>query len=78
MVWDANGYTSLSPLVRTLNSARYISSVLRPVALHFIRALRNPTIQHVICIVRIFLDTENVQLFPLPARSPDLSPIENV
>ncbi|GFW04114.1 transposable element Tcb1 transposase [Trichonephila clavipes] len=46
MVWDAIGYTSQSPLVRidgTLNSARYISGVLRPVALPFIGVLRNPT-----------------------------------
>ncbi|GFT93309.1 uncharacterized protein TNCV_904611 [Trichonephila clavipes] len=33
---------------------------------------------HVAGIVRTFLDTENVRLFPLPARSPDFSPIENV
>ncbi|GFW68260.1 hypothetical protein TNCV_1881401 [Trichonephila clavipes] len=29
-------------------------------------------------IVRTFLETENVWLFTRPARSPDLSPIENV
>ncbi|GFV98184.1 transposable element Tcb1 transposase [Trichonephila clavipes] len=68
----------------TLNSARYFSGVLRPVALHFIRALRNPTYQqnnarpHVTGIVRTFLETENVRLFTLPARSPDFLPIENV
>ncbi|GFV73904.1 transposable element Tcb1 transposase [Trichonephila clavipes] len=46
MVWGAIGYTSRSPLVRidgTLNSARYISGVLRPMALPFIRVLRNAT-----------------------------------
>ncbi|GFU57716.1 transposable element Tcb1 transposase [Trichonephila clavipes] len=48
-----------------------------------IRALQNPTFQqnnaqpHVAGFVWTFLDTENVQLFPWPARSPDLSPIEN-
>lgn len=87
MVWGAIGYTSRSPLVRidgTLNSGRYISDVLRPVALPFIRSLRNPTFQqdnarpHVAGPVRAFLDTENVRLLPWPARSPDLSPIENV
>lgn len=87
MVWGAIGYTSRSPLVRiegTLNSGRYISGVLRPVALPFIRALRNATFQqdnarpHVAGIVRTFLDTENVRLLSWPARSPDLSPIENV
>ncbi|PRD34065.1 UNVERIFIED_CONTAM: hypothetical protein NCL1_15756 [Trichonephila clavipes] len=63
-------------------AARYISGVLRPVDLHFIRALRNPTFQqdnarpHVARIVQTFLDTENVKLFPLPACSPDFSPIK--
>ncbi|GFW17660.1 hypothetical protein TNCV_2652171 [Trichonephila clavipes] len=46
--------------------------------------MRNPTIRqenarpHVAGNVRTFLDTENVRLLPWPARSPDLSPIENV
>ncbi|GFW90235.1 transposable element Tcb2 transposase [Trichonephila clavipes] len=78
---------SRSPLFRvdsTLNSACYISGVLLPVALPFIRALRNPAFkqdnarQHVAGIVRTFLDTKNVRLLPCPARSPDLSLIENV
>ncbi|GFT02189.1 hypothetical protein TNCV_84521 [Trichonephila clavipes] len=33
---------------------------------------------HVAGIVRTFLDMENVRLLLWPARSPDLSPIENV
>ncbi|GFT79648.1 transposable element Tcb1 transposase [Trichonephila clavipes] len=81
MVWCAIGCMSRSPLVRThgtLNSARFISGVLRPVALPFIRALRNPMFQqdnkrpHFAIIVRTFRDTENVQLLPWPARSPNL------
>ncbi|GFV31829.1 transposable element Tcb2 transposase [Trichonephila clavipes] len=55
MIWGAIGYTSRPPFVRiddTLNSARYISGMLQPVALFFIRVM--------------------------PARSPDLSPIQNV
>ncbi|PRD22381.1 UNVERIFIED_CONTAM: hypothetical protein NCL1_49235 [Trichonephila clavipes] len=46
MVWGAIEYTFRSPLVSiggTLNSARYISVVLRTVVLPFIRVLRNPT-----------------------------------
>ncbi|GFX17576.1 uncharacterized protein TNCV_3411761 [Trichonephila clavipes] len=79
----AIGYTSWSPLVRdddTLNSARYISAVLRP----FIRVLRNPTFKqdnarlHVAGIVRTFLDTKNVLLLSWLVRTPDPSPIENV
>ncbi|GFX98549.1 hypothetical protein TNCV_1501271 [Trichonephila clavipes] len=74
---------SWSPRIRidhTLNSVRYISRVLRPVALSFIRTLLNRTLQqnrvraHVAGIVHTFLDTENVRLLPWPARSPDLSP----
>ncbi|GFX65087.1 uncharacterized protein TNCV_452251 [Trichonephila clavipes] len=48
MIWGVIGYTSRSPLVctsGTLNSACYISFVLRPAALPFIRALRNPIFQ---------------------------------
>ncbi|GFW09920.1 uncharacterized protein TNCV_4252491 [Trichonephila clavipes] len=62
----------------------YTFGVLRPKALSFIRALRNPTFQqdnsqpHVVGIVQTFSDTENVQLLPWPACSPDLSPIKNV
>ncbi|GFT13655.1 transposable element Tcb1 transposase [Trichonephila clavipes] len=67
-----------------LNSARYISGVLRPLALTFIRVLQNPTFKldnarpHVAGIVRTFLDTENVRLLPWTARLPDLSPIKNI
>ncbi|GFW30145.1 transposable element Tcb1 transposase [Trichonephila clavipes] len=48
MLWGGIGYMSRLPLVRidgTLNNARLISGVLRPMALYFIRALRNPTFQ---------------------------------
>ncbi|PRD25952.1 UNVERIFIED_CONTAM: hypothetical protein NCL1_39438 [Trichonephila clavipes] len=62
-------------------AARYISGVLKPEVLPFIRALRISTFQqdnarpHVADIVRTFLDTENVQLLSWSAHSPDLSPI---
>ncbi|GFU39616.1 hypothetical protein TNCV_1793461 [Trichonephila clavipes] len=48
MLWDTIGYTSRSPLDRIdgiLNSAHYIYSLLRLVALHFIRAMQKPTFQ---------------------------------
>ncbi|GFV43728.1 hypothetical protein TNCV_1271011 [Trichonephila clavipes] len=54
-----------------------------PVALFFIRALRNPTIQHDNARLhaagneRTFLDEENVRHLPRPTCSPDLSPKEN-
>ncbi|GFW86935.1 transposable element Tcb2 transposase [Trichonephila clavipes] len=87
MVWGAIGYTSWLPLVcieGVLNSEHYISGVLRPVILPFIRTLRNPTFQQdnvrplVASFIRTFLDTENVRCLPWSARSPDFSPIENV
>ncbi|GFU87885.1 transposable element Tcb1 transposase [Trichonephila clavipes] len=54
------------------------------VALPFILILRNTAFQqdkarqHIDGIVRTFLDLKNVRLLPWPARSPDLSPIENI
>ncbi|GFX54237.1 transposable element Tcb1 transposase [Trichonephila clavipes] len=72
MVLGAIRYTSRPPLYHidgTLKSVRFISGVLRSVALHFIRALRNPTFQqdnaqpHATGIVRTFLDMENVKMF---------------
>ncbi|GFX72418.1 transposable element Tcb1 transposase [Trichonephila clavipes] len=87
MVWGAIVYMSRSPLVHidsTLNNARYISGVLRPLALPFIRALRNHAFQqdnaqpHVVGIVLTFLDMDNSQLLSWPPRSLDLLPIENV
>ncbi|GFW17260.1 transposable element Tcb1 transposase [Trichonephila clavipes] len=80
MVWSGIGYTSRSPLVHidhALDSAGYISGVLRPVALPFIR-VQNNACPHVAGIVRTFLDTENDWWLPCPSRSPDLSPTENV
>ncbi|GFS61569.1 hypothetical protein TNCV_4312521 [Trichonephila clavipes] len=59
--------------------SRYISGVLRPVAVPSIQALRNPTFQQdntwprVSGIVRTFLDKENVRLLPWTACSPYLT-----
>ena len=58
--------------------------MLEPVAVPYLRGLHNATFQqdntrpHVAHNVLTFLDTEHVRLLPWPARSPDLSPIENV
>ncbi|GFY24933.1 transposable element Tcb1 transposase [Trichonephila clavipes] len=73
MVCGAIGYTSHSPLVcidGTLDGTCYISGVLGPVALPFIRALQNPTFQqdngtpHVAGSVRTSLDTKMSSCFP--------------
>ncbi|GFV97417.1 hypothetical protein TNCV_2039261 [Trichonephila clavipes] len=45
--------TCLVHIDGTLNSAHYISGVLRPVALPFIRALRNPTFQKDIALLYV-------------------------
>ncbi|GFV95282.1 transposable element Tcb1 transposase [Trichonephila clavipes] len=87
MVWGGIGYHSRTPLVRsagTLNSQRYISEVLEPVVLLYPQVLATTIFQkdnarpHVICIVQRFFVNHQIELLPWPARSPDLSPIENM
>ncbi|GFY21047.1 transposable element Tcb1 transposase [Trichonephila clavipes] len=71
-------WTPLAHIDGTLNRALYISGVLRPVALPFIRVLRNPTFKqdnaqpYVTGIVRTFHDMENVRLLLWPTPLPDL------
>ncbi|GFT42474.1 transposable element Tcb1 transposase [Trichonephila clavipes] len=87
MVWGGIGYHSLTPLVRiagTLNSQRYISEVLEPVVLPYFHGLATAIFQqdnarpHVAHIVQIFFVNLQIELLPWPARSPGLSPIENM
>ncbi|GFU69030.1 transposable element Tcb1 transposase [Trichonephila clavipes] len=86
MVWGGIGYLSRTPLVRivgTLNSQRYISEVLEPVVLPYLQGLATAIFQqdnarpHVPRIVQRFFVNHQIALLPWPARSPDLSPIEN-
>ncbi|UYV63266.1 hypothetical protein LAZ67_2003581 [Cordylochernes scorpioides] len=85
MVWGGIGYHFRSPLVRiaaTLNSQRYISEVLKPVVLPYLQSLPTAIFQqdnsrpHMTRIVQRF--NRQIKLLPWPARSPDLSPIENM
>ncbi|GFW80135.1 transposable element Tcb1 transposase [Trichonephila clavipes] len=87
MVWGGIGYHSRTPLVRiagTLNSQRYISEVLEPVALPYIQGLATAIFQqdnarpHVARIVQRSFVNHQIELLPWLARSPDLSPIENM
>lgn len=87
MVWGGIGYHSRTPLVRiagTLNSQRYISEVLEPVVLPYLQGLPTAIFQqdnarpHVARIVQGFFVNRQIELLPWPARSPDLSPIENM
>ncbi|GFV96898.1 transposable element Tcb1 transposase [Trichonephila clavipes] len=87
MEWDGIGYHSRTPLARiadTLNSQRYITEVLEPVVLPYLQGLATAIFQqdnahpHVARIVQRFFVNHQIELLPWPARSPDLSPIENM
>ncbi|GFT72184.1 transposable element Tcb1 transposase [Trichonephila clavipes] len=87
MIWGGIVYHSRTPLVRmagTLNSQRYISEVLEPVVLPYLQALATAIFQqdnarpHVTGIVQRFFINHQIELLSWPARSPDLSPIENM
>ncbi|GFW48464.1 transposable element Tcb1 transposase [Trichonephila clavipes] len=87
MVRRGIGYYSRTTLVRiagTLNSQRYISEVLEPVVLPYLQGLATAIFQqdnarpHVTRIVQRFFVNHQIELLPWLARSPDLSPIENM
>ncbi|UYV67601.1 hypothetical protein LAZ67_5001346 [Cordylochernes scorpioides] len=87
MVWGGIEYHSRTPLVRiagTLNSQRYISEVLEPVVLPYLQGLPTAIFQqdnerpHVARIFQRYFVNRQIELLPWPARSPDLSPIENM
>ncbi|GFW81628.1 transposable element Tc1 transposase [Trichonephila clavipes] len=87
MVWGGIGYHSRIPLVRiadTLNSQRYISKVLEPVVLPYLQGLATAIFQqdnarpYVARTAQRFFVNHQIELLPWPARSPDLSPIENM
>ncbi|GFY14098.1 transposable element Tc1 transposase [Trichonephila clavipes] len=84
MVWAGVGYHSRIPLVRivgTLNSQHYISEVLEPVFLPDLQGIATAIFQqdnarpHAARIVHV---NHHIELLSWPARSPDLSPIENM
>ncbi|GFY24751.1 transposable element Tcb1 transposase [Trichonephila clavipes] len=79
--------TLAPPLVRiagTLNSQRYISEVMEPVVLAYLRGLATAIFQednarpHVARIVQRFFVNHLIELLHWLVRSPDLSPIENM
>ncbi|GFV69226.1 transposable element Tcb1 transposase [Trichonephila clavipes] len=87
MVWGGIGYHSRTPLVHiacTLNIQRYISEVLEPVVPPYLQGLATTIFQqdnvrpHVARIVQRFFVNHQIQLLPWPARSVDISPIENM
>ncbi|GFT32012.1 transposable element Tcb1 transposase [Trichonephila clavipes] len=73
MVWSGIGYPSCTPLVRiagTLNSQRYISEVLEPVALPYLQGLaiaifhQDNARPHVARIVHRFFVNHQIELLP--------------
>ncbi|GFU85796.1 transposable element Tcb1 transposase [Trichonephila clavipes] len=87
MVLGGIGYHSCTHLLRiacTLNSRRYISEVLEPAVLLYLQGLTTAIFQqdnalpHVARIFQRFFVNHQIELFPWLARSPDLSPIENM
>ncbi|GFU56355.1 transposable element Tcb1 transposase [Trichonephila clavipes] len=87
MVWGGIGYHSRTPLVRitgTLNSQRYISEVLEPVALPYLQGLATAIFLQdnarpdVARTVQRFFMNHQIELLPWQARFPDLSPIGNM
>ncbi|GFW79716.1 transposable element Tcb1 transposase [Trichonephila clavipes] len=82
IVWGGIGYHSRTPLVRiasTLNSQRYFSEVLEPTVLPYFQVWATAVFQqdnarpH-----QRFFANHQIEILHWPARSLDLSPIENM
>ncbi|GFV43993.1 transposable element Tcb1 transposase [Trichonephila clavipes] len=87
MVWGGIGYHSRTPLVRiagTLNSQHHISEILEPVVLPYLQGMATAIFTqdnarpHVARIVQRFFVNQQIELLPWLARSPGLSPKENM
>ncbi|GFX48919.1 transposable element Tcb1 transposase [Trichonephila clavipes] len=87
VVWSGIGYHSRTPLIRiagTLNSHCDISEMVEPVVLPYLQGLATAIFQqdkalpHVERIDQWFFVNHQIELLPWPARSPDLSLIENM
>lgn len=88
MVWAGVSGNHRTPLVvidGNLNAQRYVDNVLRPHAAPFIQARRGLTVfqqdnarPHTARVSMTFLESENIDVMPWPAFSPDLNPIEHL
>ncbi|GFU89857.1 transposable element Tcb1 transposase [Trichonephila clavipes] len=81
--WRHRGERMLSTVLWSCTGQRYISEVLEPVVLPYLKGLATAIVQqdnarpHVARIVQRFFIYHQIELLPWPARSPDLSPMEN-
>ncbi|GFW29641.1 transposable element Tc1 transposase [Trichonephila clavipes] len=84
MVWWVIAYDSRSTLIvmrGTLTGQRYVDDILRPHVGPFLNGLPGAIFQqgivrpHTTRVAQVFL--RHFQTLPLPARSPDLSPVEH-
>ncbi|GFU80047.1 transposable element Tcb1 transposase [Trichonephila clavipes] len=85
MVWEAIAYNSRFTLIvirGTLTGQRYVDDILRPHVGPFLNDLPRAIFQHDNAhphTARVDQDfLRHVHNLPLPARSPDLSPVEHV
>ncbi|GBN75935.1 hypothetical protein AVEN_155660-1 [Araneus ventricosus] len=85
MVWGAISYYSRSTLMvipRTLTTNLYVSLVIQPVVLPYMNSIQGGVFQQDKARPHTSVVTQHAQqsvdMLPWPARSPDLSPIENV
>ena len=87
MVWGGicgDRKTDLLVIEGNLTARRYIDVVLRPIVLPFVQQNQGTLFQqdnatpHTAVVTRNFLNNNNVNVLPWPARSPDLSPIEHL
>ncbi|GFV88830.1 DDE_3 domain-containing protein [Trichonephila clavipes] len=85
MVWGAVAYDSRSTLIvmrETFTDQRYVDDILRPYVGPFLNGLPGAIFHqdnarpHTARVAQDFL--RHFQTLPWPARSPDLSPVDNV
>ena len=88
MVWAGichNGRTQLKIVQGTLNAVKYRDDILDPIDLPFLQQQNfDHVFQHdnarcyVARVCQDFLNQNHIRVFPQPALSPDLSPIEHL
>ena len=88
MVWGGISWRYRTPLVvveGNLTSRRYIDEILEPVVVPFLQNHADVTLYqqdnarpNSARLTTYFLEQTNVQVLPLPALSPGLSPIEHL